>query len=120
MYTFSKMGTFLLQLGVVYYVESPLFEQGGKFYYPSDPFSTGSIFPIGLDPSKHFRRFKGLGSLNKEDIYNSFYNPATRKLIRITMDGIDYANSLVEDINERKKLLYNEGIITNPYGWKDL
>ena len=56
-----------------------------------------------------------VGSLDKEDIYNAFYNPATRRLIRITEQNINYGMSLVEDINQRKKLLIDEGIITNPF-----
>lgn len=74
-------------------------------------------------PSLELRRLKvniTVGSLDKEDIYNSFYNPLTRRLIKVTPEDIDYGMKLVEDINERKKLLMDSGIITNPYNWTDL
>lgn len=58
-YCFAKFGRFLIDLGMIYYANSPIFEQGGVFFYPDDPF-TSDGFPVGLDPSKHFRRFKGL------------------------------------------------------------
>ncbi len=49
-----------------------------------------------------------------------FYNPATRRLVQITPEGIDYSMGLMEDINNRKALLYEEGILSNPYNFLDL
>ena len=49
----------MLDFGLVYVIESPIFEQGGKYFYPSDPRIPGTQFCIGMDPSKHYRRFKG-------------------------------------------------------------
>ena len=113
-------GRFLIDFGMVYQIMSPIFEQGDKKFYPGDPLQDNGIFPIGLDPSKPFFRRKGLGAFNSEDIYDIFYNPATRKLIQVTPDGFDYSMKLTEDIEERKKLLFDAGIITNPYGFTDL
>ena len=56
---FAKFGRFLIDYGMVYQIMSPIFEQDGKKFYPNDPLQPGTTFPIGLDPSKHFRRFKG-------------------------------------------------------------
>lgn len=61
-----------------------------------------------------------VGSLDGSDVYDSFYNPATRRLIQVTPDGIDYSMRLVEDIDSRKKLLFDKGILSNPYGFTDL
>ncbi len=61
-----------------------------------------------------------VGSLNKNDVYYSFYDQSTRRLIRVTPDGSGYAMSLVENVDERKKLLFDNNILTNPYGFKDL
>ena len=120
LYAISKFARFLLDWGLVYIAESPIYEQGGKYFYPSDPRQPGTQFPVGLNPNKYFRRFKGLGSLDKNDVYDSFYNPSTRRLIQVTTDGIDYSMQLVEDINARKKLLFDKGILSNPYGFSDL
>lgn len=120
LYLFGKFGRFLIDFGMVYQIMSPIFEQGDKKFYPGDPLQDNGIFPIGLDPSKPFFRRKGLGAFNSEDIYDIFYNPATRKLIQVTPDGLDYSMKLTEDIEERKKLLFDAGIITNPYGFTDL
>ena len=61
-----------------------------------------------------------VGSLDKEDVYNAFYDITKRRLFRVSTDGIDFAMNLVEDINARKKLLYDKGILSNPYNFEDL
>lgn len=120
MYLFSKYARFLIDLGCVYCSLSPLFEQNGNYFYPNDPIDPKTGFPIGLQKDRFFRRFKGLGSIPREMIYDAFFNPATRRLVQVTPEGIDYAMSLTEDIEERKNLLYNAGILTNPYNFTDL
>jgi len=52
-------------------------------------------------------------------IYDVFFNPATRKLIQVTPEGIDYAMSLTENISTRKDLLIESGILSNPFKLKD-
>lgn len=120
LYTFAKFARFLIDLGCVYYISSPIFEQFGKYYYPEDPRIPGTQFCVGMDPEKKYRRFKGLGSLNKDDVFKSFYDESTRRLIRVTPDNIDIAMELAENISKRKDLLYNKGILTNPYNFTDL
>lgn len=114
-YAFSKFSRFLIDFGMVYKIISPFWYQNGKYYYPDDPVGPDGVFPIGLNPNKPFKRYKGLGSLNPNEVYDAFYNPATRRLIRVTPDNIDYAQALVEQIQVRKNLLVQGGIITNPY-----
>lgn len=120
LYLFSKYARFLVDYGLVYIALSPLFKQGDKYFYPNDPLVPGTTIPVGLDTTKPFHRWKGLGSLNKEEVYDAFYNPETRRLVQVTPEGLDYAMSLVEDINARKNLLFNAGILSNPYGFTDI
>lgn len=120
LYMFSKFARFLIDAGCIYISLSPLFEQGGKYYYPNDPIDRSTGLPLGIDSSKPFRRWKGLGSIPKELIYDAFFNPATRRLIQVTPEGIEYAMQLTEDINARKSLLREAGILTNPYNFIDL
>ena len=120
LYLFSKYARFLINFGMVYISEGPLYrDYKGKLYYPSDPMVPGTNFPVGLDTTKKFERYKGLGSISKCDIYDSYYNPMTRRLIQITPDNIDYAMSLTENIDTRKLLLRQSGIISNPYNFTD-
>jgi DNA gyrase/topoisomerase IV subunit B len=113
-YNIFKFARFIIDFGMLYIVESPFFSQGGKNFYASDPVDQDGI-PIGIDKSKPFRRYKGLGSINDTEVYNSFFNPNTRRLYRVTVEGSDFATSLVEDINCRKALLRESGILTNPF-----
>lgn len=110
----------MIDFGLVYIALSPIYEQNGKYYYPNDPRVPGTDFPVGLDTKKSFRRFKGLGALRKEDVYDVFYNPATRRLVQVTPEGIDYFMKLMEDVNERKSLLFKAGILSNPFNFTDL
>ena len=120
LYALQKFARFLIDFGLVYIVESPIFEQNGTYYYPSDPDIEGTVFKQGMIPSKHYRRFKGLGSLDQEDIYDVFYDPSKRRIFQVTMNGSDYSMQLVEDINARKKLLYDNGVLSNPYNFNDI
>ena len=120
LYAIAKFARFMLDAGMIYYSMGPLFKQNNKFYFPTD-IKPGEYFPSGdFDPKKPFLRYKGLGSLSKIDVYDAYFNPATRKLVQVTTENIEYAMSLVEDINQRKNLLYNAGILSNPYGFTDL
>lgn len=114
LYTIGRFAKFMIDLGLVYLIESPIFSQDGKYFFPSDPTVDGEI-PVGLDMRKHFRRYKGLGSLNPDEIYDAFYDKSKRRLIQVTPDGIDYARALVEDIKNRKSLLISRGILTDPF-----
>ena len=49
-----------------------------------------------------------------------FYNPKTRRLLQITPENIDYSMDLMENIDSRRNLLINAGILSNPYNFTDL
>lgn len=127
LYLFSKFARFMIELGLVYRAISPLWKGKSKttgkvqYYYPDDEYDVETGFPVDMDEKCHYSRFKGLGSLSPEtgEVEDIFFNESTRRLIKITPDGIDYSRALNEDINERKRLLTNRGILTNPYNFKD-
>lgn len=117
----ARFARYLIDYGMVYILQSPLYEQNGKFWFPGDPLQPGTNLPVGLDPKKgHWRRYKGLGSIVRDQVYDAFYNPSTRRLIQVTPDGIDYFLSLVEDIDVRKDLLTQSGILGDPYNLNNI
>lgn len=127
-YLFSKFARFLIDHGMVYRALSPLFRGYSKktglltYYYPDDAFDPQTTLPVDLNTKKHFVRWKGLGSLSPKtgEVYDSFFNPQTRRLILVTPEGIEYSRDLNENINSRKALLYNKGVLSNPYNFNDL
>ena len=123
-YLFSKFARFLIEHGMVYRALSPLFRGISKttgqitYYYPDDKFDNKGI-PVDLDTKKPYDRWKGLGSLSPEtgEVYDSFYNPYTRRLVLVTPEDMEYSMKLNEDIDSRKRLLYDKNIISNPYNF---
>lgn len=59
-----------------------------------------------------------VGELNKNQVYDAFFDPSKRRLIRVTPEGIERALDLVRSLDERKQLLTDHGILTNPYNLK--
>lgn len=60
LFTVAKFARFLIDFGMVWIAESPIFKQERNYYYPSDPRDPKTGFPVGLNPKKPFKRFKGL------------------------------------------------------------
>lgn len=124
LYMFSKFARFMIDFGLVYLVEVPVFIQTisgvEKYFYPSDPVHPGTILPVGMDLTKKYTHIKGLGSLTKSQVQMAFYNPGTRRLMQVTPDNIDRAMKLTEDIITRKKFLYECGVLSNPYNFNDI
>lgn len=116
LYLFSKFAPFLITHGKVYIGKAPLYYQNGNYFYPGDPLQPGTTFPVGYDQTKPGSRWKGLGSIPKNQVYDSFFNPITRKLLRVTPEGMDVAMKLIESNEARKKFLTERGIVTNPFG----
>lgn len=61
------------------------------------------------------QRFKGLGEMNAEELYESTMNPATRTLKRITMKDVKEADSIIDtlmglDVEPRKKYIVDHAI----------
>ena len=96
-----------------------LYDKNDIFYTNISDLVISETLPIGINVNKSFRRFKGLGTLCKDMIYDVFFNPVTRRLVQVTPEGIDYAMSLTENIDVRKKLLIDSGILSNPFKLKD-
>lgn len=128
LYLFSKFARFMIELGIVYRAISPLWRGKSKstgrvtYYYPDDPCDPETGFPLDMDEKSHYARYKGLGSLSPEtgEVEDIFFNEATRRLIRITPEGLEQAMKLNEDIKARKELLFNRGVLSNPYNFTDL
>lgn len=127
LHMFSRYASFMIDLGLIYRAISPLWKGKSKstgkitYYYQDDPTNPNTGFPADMDEHSHFARYKGLGSLSPDtgEVEDAFFNESTRRLIRITPEGLDYATNLNEDINARKQLLADKNVLTNPYNLGD-
>jgi DNA gyrase/topoisomerase IV subunit B len=59
-----------------------------------------------------------VGEMSRQQVYDAFYDETKRRLIKVTPEGVEAALDLVRSLDERKKLLTESGILSNPYNLK--
>lgn len=94
--------TFLLNMGMVYVAESPLFIQNGKFIYPSDDLNKV------LDKNKPFSRIKGLGELDPEEAKQIFFDKETRRLYKVSPKGVNKAIKFLQKCADARRAVATE------------
>ena len=92
--------------GKVYIAESPLYGQKDN---------NNEFIPIfnkeDCDESKKFLRYKGLGSMNPDEIYASILDPNKRRITQVGSDNINQACRVVGETSEKRDILLREGIL---------
>ena len=106
----------LIKEGYVYIAETPLFEitTKDKTYYAYDEREKNEILGMIGDKKYTLQRSKGLGE-NQPDMMNlTTMNPATRRLIKVTPEGVEETARMFEvllgdDIDGRKQFIAESG-----------
>ena len=105
----------LIRKGHVYLAQPPLYrlEKNKKFWYAYSADELASIIEeVGRDQNNKVQRYKGLGEMDAEQLWDTTMDPEKRILLRVSMDGEDESevdltfNVLMGDnVEPRKKFI---------------
>lgn len=105
----------LVEGGYVYAAQPPLYKisQGGKDTYAYSDAELEKILGKGARGKANVQRYKGLGEMNAEQLWETTMNPANRTLVQITLEDAFAADEIFSTLMGEKAELRREYIERN-------
>ena len=91
----------LLEEGHVYIAQPPLYKidyKGSAYYAYNDAQLEVLKKQLGLKPGYPFQRYKGLGEMDAQQLWETTMDPQSRKMIRITIDDAAEAEKVFVEL----------------------
>lgn len=98
---FNRFMKELISEGHIFIAQPPLYkvEHKGKPYYAYNDGQLDDLKKqLGLRPGYPFQRYKGLGEMDAEQLWETTMDPSNRKLVKITLEDAMEADQIFDDL----------------------